>query len=192
VSARDKTALDRALEGDGYLRLQRVLMAVASRRGLRGADGEDVVADTFRVAFQHERDGVHWDPAGTPAPNYLANILENVLRERRRKDKGKTKRTSGIEEGQDFADEAPAADAVMAASHELDLKATQLLEHLAKQTDVEGLTLRVVQAVRQGVSGHEALSVHLKCTLAEIRAAYKRIDRRTTKFREQAAERRAS
>src|SRR5579859_6673645 len=113
-SADGKSALDRAIEADAKLKIQRFLFHHCGRRGVRGMDAEDAVNETFRVAFQRERDSdprKHWDQAVEVPELHLARILDNVLKDRRRR--ALRKPTSPLGEDEQLPSQEPSAELVL-------------------------------------------------------------------------------
>lgn len=181
--AQAKSALDRAIEAD-LPNLVAFLSWCAGRKGLRGADGEDVVAETFRTALSRERrlhaggDGggaSRWDPTVERLEYHLRRVLDGVVANR-----GRSRRRSRIvneHELPDAASEAPSAEAALIARQQEDEDARIVAEELTAQTH-EGLTVPLLEAMRRGVEGHDKLADELKCTVPKVRAAIKRIRRR--------------
>ncbi len=178
-----KSALDVAVEQDSKGDLTRFLFWLCGKRGVRGADAEDAVQRTFVLAFQRERKGDGWEPRKEAATLYLGRILvDEVLYVRRRSIK-RRREEELPEEGEGAAPSELAvagADEEVAERDELDRLAREVRVTLAAQTNT-GLTLRILDALRDGVSGRERLAEHLGVSMEQIIAAFKRIHRRAKK-----------
>jgi RNA polymerase sigma factor (sigma-70 family) len=177
-STAGKSALDLAVEADADKGdLRRFLFFVAYKRGLRDHDAEDIVEDAFRVGFQHERAGgaEKWDPSKEAATLYLGNLAVNLIRNHYRR--ARRKPTSEIGENEDFASAAPTAEEIIGEAQEREVQAAEVRSRLAKETKT-GLSLRIIDKMREGVRGHAKIAEELGCTLEEVRAAIKRITRR--------------
>jgi len=175
-----RTALDDAVEAD-IENIMQFLAYVCGKRGVRDDTATEAIGRTFEVAFTRERAGQCWDPKVEVVALHLAGILvDTVLRSMRRT--AKRKPTSPMEDEHDVASEAATAEESFGEHEEETSRAAEVRRVLAAET-VAGLTLRILDALRAGIEGHENLAVHLKCTVAEVRAAYRRINRRTEHFR---------
>ena len=100
----------------------------------------------------------------------------NVLRGKRRRDK---KAPSQLDDDQSekLASDAPAADDVLMDHEQESLHATEVHKTLMAETRA-GLTVRILDAMRAGIVGHQNIADALKCPLEDVRAAFKRLRRR--------------
>jgi DNA-directed RNA polymerase specialized sigma24 family protein len=178
-----KTALDLAVEQDRQGELTKFLYFSCHKRGVRGADAEDAVSKTFVIAFRLEREGKCWDPKERAATLHLGWILvNNVLRSRLRTLKRRREDPMG-EDGEPAGTPSrhvASAEEDVAERQEKDRLASEVQSTLQAQTN-EGLTLRILDAMREGISGHENLASHLSVTVTKINAAFRRIKRRVDK-----------
>ncbi len=178
-----KSALDLAVEQDGKGDLARLLFWLCGKRGVRGADAEDAVQRTFVLALQRERNGNGWEPRKEAATLYLGRILvDEVLRNRRRTMKRRREQELP-EDGEGAARSelaVPDAHEAVAEQDARDRLAREVRATLAAQTNT-GLTLRILDALRDGISGHENIAEHLGVTLSQVIAAFRRIKRRALK-----------
>ncbi len=179
MSGSADTELDRVVKSRGR-DLRNQLMGFCGKRGVRGMDAEQAVGDTFAIAFEHEHKGEHWDPAVQPVEKYLIGILLNVFRKRRRH--AARMGTSDLDEAATVASAAATIDVVLIELEEHVQFSAEVRQALMVETKV-GLTLRILDALREGIVGQTALSSHLKCSIPDVRAAYKRIHRRLTDLR---------
>jgi len=185
-SADGKTALDHAIEADEKHAIHRFLYGYCRRRGVHDADAEDAVGETFRLAFQRERGDdpdTKWRPALEAPELHLVRILnDTVLKARRRR--ALKKPTSELGEDEQLPSEEPSAELVLAEEEQERIRAKAVRDALAAETQ-SGLTVRILDALREGIVGHEKLAEHLKCSLSEVRAGFRRIKRRAAGFAEQ-------
>jgi DNA-directed RNA polymerase specialized sigma24 family protein len=179
VSGSADTELARVVKSRSQ-ELKRLLMGVCAKRGVRGMDAEQAVGDAFAIAFEHEHKGEHWNPALKPAEQYLVGILLNVFRKRRRN--AARMGTSDLDEAATVASDAATIDVVLIELEEHLQFSTEVRQALMVETKA-GLTVRILDALREGIVGQTALSSHLKCSIPDVRAAYKRIHGRLTDLR---------
>ena len=111
----------------------------------------------------------------------MAKFLVNDVLPRLRRDR-KRKPTSPLDDNAEPASEAQNVEDELVERQETDHRAAQVHNTLAAQTQ-SGLTLRILDALRRGIEGHQNLADELECSLEEIRAAFRRITRRMEKVR---------
>jgi hypothetical protein len=167
------------------------LTRIAGRRGFRGEDAADAIGDAFRIAFQRERTGKgeRWvpaqpfDPASQAAREsvivHVAKILVDIILANRRRSQ-KRKPTDPLDDDRPLASDVEPVDVVLGDVQERDRRSAEVRSTIAAETK-SGLSLRVFDALRAGMSGYDVLVDHLECTSAELRAAMMRITRRAKK-----------
>ena len=178
-----ETELDRVVKSRGR-ELQILLMGICAKRRVRGMDAEQAVGDAFAIAFEHEHKGQHWSAADEPAENYLVRILLNVFRKRRRN--AARKPAEDLDEAAVVAIDAKTIDVMLVEHDEHARFSAEVRKALMAETKA-GLTVRILDALREGIEGQSRLADHLKCSVPDVRAAYKRMHRRLTDLREKKA-----
>jgi DNA-directed RNA polymerase specialized sigma24 family protein len=178
-----KSWLDVAVERDTKGELEKFLFFGCVKRGGRGADAEDAIQKTFVVAFTRERQGKGWKPRERAATLYLGWILVNeVLRAGRRTVKRRREDPMG-DDGEPagaVTEHVPPAEERMLSEAEVEERAREVRNTLAALTN-EGLTLRILDAMRAGHTGYDNLARHLDVTVQKIKLGFERIRRRMEK-----------
>ncbi|HEY6460171.1 MAG TPA: hypothetical protein VIY73_08465, partial [Polyangiaceae bacterium] len=185
---REKTPLDLLVSDPKQLTpLMEFLTAMAARRGARGAAAEDAISTSFVRAFALENKGEGWDPK-TCVRLHMLRILEGELtNERRRRKRKPTEglgdRDAAPDDGYRMADddEGPTLEDDAAIERERQRRGEELLALCKAESDA-GLGWRMVTAARGGIGDHDELATHLGCTVDEVRAARKRLDRRIARI----------
>jgi DNA-directed RNA polymerase specialized sigma24 family protein len=167
-----KTPFEEELEKNPGL-LDELLVRALRRTG-NAADAEDVRAITLYRAFRKEREGQGWPRDKVPLMVHLLVIMDGVLTERRRR--WRRKPTAPIEDAPEQHDEAPRADHAYITMEEKCRASAKLREKLAD--DSQGaMPIAILDGWGQGIEGHSELADRIKCTVPEIRAAIKRLQR---------------
>jgi DNA-directed RNA polymerase specialized sigma24 family protein len=177
---RPKTPFDLAIEAE-YDSITRFLTYVCGKRNVRGQDARDAIGETFRVACERELHGRPWDPKVEAITLHLGGILVNQLRVLRRR--AAKHPTTSLEKEHDVASENPTTEEAVEELEDEESRSNEVRRALAAETTA-GLTLRILDALRKGIRGHDNLAAELKVSLQEVRNAFRRIARRTTAIRE--------
>ena len=149
------------------------LLVRALRRTGNGADAEDVRGITLYRALKKEREGRGW-PREVPLMVHLLVIMDGVLTERRRR--WRRRPTAPIEDAPEQHDQAPGADHAYITMEEKCRASADLRQRLAEQS--QGATpIAILDGWGEGIEGHSELADRIKCTVPEIRAALKRLQR---------------
>jgi DNA-directed RNA polymerase specialized sigma24 family protein len=181
-----KTAFDREVEKH-YLVLFAFLIRACKRHGIRGESCKDFAQETFRLAFQKEREGKHWDPAVTPIQNHLELVLSG-LRSNARRGKERKPDIVAWPQKHDPASDGKAGDvALIERDEEMHLGFLEVEVHKRLAADPRGgLALRILEKANEAqVSKHAELAKLVGCTLPEVRRAAERIAEHARKVREQ-------
>jgi DNA-directed RNA polymerase specialized sigma24 family protein len=161
----------------GGMPLTKALFVAARKRGLGPADSEDAAQETFRIAMEHEDDGMPWDPPDD-VEAHLLRIQDNLLAERRRKYRKKP--TDSLGQDKEIASLGATPEAMAIEEHDRARFAAEIRKQLAAETR-SGLTVRILDLLQAGMHGHETLARELACKVTDIRNAFKRIERRRSK-----------
>ena len=142
------------------------------------ADVEDIAQEVIRVAVKRERLGNGWTPeSGQTALRYLGAIVPGVLANFRRR--GGRKKTSSLENPGWVASEGPSPQDLAEESSEratLVKLARQLRDYIAKKSQTL-YSLGILDAAAEGIEAHAEIADRLKCTVAEVENARKRLAR---------------
>lgn len=136
-----------------FRKLKAQLFVVAGRHYVRGADAEDAISDAFRIGYQRELAGQPWDPKREKAIERFGSILGGIIANKRRGGRRKPTRL-GLEQDDDAVSESANADELLLEFEdeaERTAQGDKVRARLAKQTDANGLTLRVIDACRDGI-----------------------------------------
>jgi hypothetical protein len=148
---------------------------VLAKKKCEPTEVDDVAQNALTSAVAAARSGKDYVP-GEPAlarkalAKYLTPFLQNALSERARRFRRKPSEAVG--DGAEFADESASAEDHASAV----LAMRRLREGVADQSNAH-LLLGILDAYREGCDGPTELSTRLKCTVADIAAACKRLTR---------------
>jgi RNA polymerase sigma-70 factor (ECF subfamily) len=143
------------------------LRTLALRFAGGSAEADDIVQETFWTVWRKAK---QWDPDGPPFAAYLTRIAINraIDADRRRK----VRRFFGLEDADEIADPAPAADDNMVAGGELAAVARDIGKLPARQraaillaADGERSNAEIAEAMNLSVGAVEQLLVRARRTL---------------------------
>ncbi len=171
---RPKTPFDLAIEAE-YDGIMNFLMFACGKRNVRGEYARDAIGETFRVAYEREIHGVPWDPKVEVIRLHLGGILQNQLRVRRRQ--AALHPTTPLEKEHDTTSESPTIEEAVEELEDEESRSNEVRKVLAAETTA-GLTLRILDALRKGIDGHQNIANELKVPLEDVRNGFRRIARR--------------
>jgi DNA-directed RNA polymerase specialized sigma24 family protein len=169
-----KTPFDLAIEAE-YDDIMKFLKYACRKRNVRGDDVDDAIGETFRVAYEREIDGPPWDPKVLAITLHLGVILQNHLRVRRRR--VALHPTTPLEKEHDVTSESATIEEAVEDLEEEESRANDVRKVLAAETTA-GLTLRILDALRRGIDGHQNIADDLKVPVQDVRNGFRRIARR--------------
>lgn len=144
-------------------------------------DAGDIVSTALMAAVSREREGKGWDPAGDlTIEQYMFHRLFDAVKDSRRRARRKPSTPAG--DASDIASAAPGGLGGLVASAaeiddqiaELRLLANDLRRHFEEETGGR-IPLGIMDQHLRGIDEHEKIAKALKCTVAEVRAGWRRL-----------------
>ena len=151
----------------------------------------DLVQQSCLAAIVRERKGDKpYLPGGaiTPLRHMIAVLLGELANDRKKRKRKPETQHEEDKHAEPASDEASVLEMLIEHQEEdvraqIAKAADEALKQLAAETKAH-LTLRLLEAWRNDIHGHDELAKHLGCTVPEVRAAMKRLARRAEKVRE--------
>jgi|ERR1019366_2430664 DNA-directed RNA polymerase specialized sigma24 family protein len=144
------------------------------RKGATVADAEEVIGTTLYRALMQARKGTGWVPGGKPLEKHLLEVAAGVMKDTRRR--WRRKPSAPLEAAPESSDRAPTAEEALIENEEKRSATAKVRAALAEES--KGLVpMAILDAWGEGIEGHSELAARIKCSVPDVRAALKRLER---------------